>query len=228
MATEELRRTPPYGPAKGMLEGLRLLQRSSPSIVDQELLRAHGIARGNEYKVVGALRYLGLVDEEGRPTERARLLKARGAVQLLNLQQIVRDAYPTLFRKLDLRTATRDDIYNHFLADLGLAPEMAAKATRFFLELARAAGFQVGVERHGVDEQLADTRRAAASDSTASPRRARSTAAALPPSSLRASEGPTLNLVLPAEALSLSEEELAGFFRRVIRAWRAAATAAAS
>src|SRR5262245_29355248 len=88
LAVEEIRRTPPYGPARGMLEGLRLLQRTSPNVVDQELLRSQGIARGNEYKVVGALRYLGLIDEDGRPTDRARLLKARGPLLTLNLQQI--------------------------------------------------------------------------------------------------------------------------------------------
>ncbi|MCS6801852.1 MAG: DUF5343 domain-containing protein [Chloroflexota bacterium] len=221
MATEAVRRTPPYGPAKGMLEGLRLLQRTSPSIVDQELLRSHGIARGNEYKVVGALRYLGLIDEEGRPTERARLLKARGAVQLLNLQQIVRDAYPTLFRKLDLRAATRDDIYNHFLADLGLQPEMAAKATRFFLELARAAGFQVGIERaDSHDERTAELRRTAEPGSAS--RRTRTAQPRAVAAEGTRSDPPALSLVLPAEALSMSEEELAGFFGRLIRAWRTA------
>jgi hypothetical protein len=225
MATEELRRTPPYGPAKGMLEGLRLLQRTSPSIVDQELLRSQGIARGNEYKVVGALRYLGLVDEDGRPTDRARLLKARGPVQLLNLQQIVRDAYPTLFRKLDLRSATRDDIYNHFLADLGLQPEMAAKATRFFLELARAAGFQVGVDRaEGHDERMAELRRGGETAAARRPRAAAARTGAIELARSDAPASPTLSLVLPAETVSMSEEELAGYFGRVLRAWRAAAS----
>jgi hypothetical protein len=205
-----------------MLEGLRLLQRTSPSIVDQELLRANGIARGNEYKVVGALRYLGLVDEDGRPTERARLLKARGAVQTLNLQQIVREAYPTLFRKLDLRSATRDDIYNHFLADLGLQPEMAAKATRFFLELARAAGFQVGVDRTDThDERVIDLRR---TSEAAASRRPRATQPRPAPIEVARSDAPSLSIVLPSETVSMSEEELAGFFRRVLRAWRAAAS----
>lgn len=223
MATEALRRTPPYGPAKGMLEGLRLLQRTSPSIVDQELLRSQGIARGNEYKVIGALRYLGLIDEEGRPTERARLLKARGAVQLLNLQQIVREAYPTLFRKLDLRSATRDDVYNHFLADLGLQPEMAAKATRFFLELARAAGFQVGVDRaEGHDERVTDLRRP--SDLAGASRRPRPNQARPAPVELARNDSPTFSIVLPSETVAMSEEELASFLGRLIRAWRLAAS----
>ncbi|MFN8532709.1 MAG: DUF5343 domain-containing protein [Dehalococcoidia bacterium] len=221
MATEELRRTPPYGPAKGMLEGLRLLQRTSPNLVDQELLRTNGIARGNEYKVVGALRYLGLVDEDGRPTERARLLKARGAVQTLNLQQIVREGYPTLFRKLDMRTASRDDIYNHFLADLGLQPEMAAKATRFFLELARAAGLQIGVERSDLhDDRPLDLRRSAG-DAKARARVAPVRPAAI---EIQRSDAPTLSIVMPSETVSMSEDELAGFFGRVIRAWRTAAS----
>ena len=215
MAIEEIRRTPPYGPAKGMLEGLRLLQRLSPTVVDQELLRQHAIARGNEYKVIGALRYLGLVDEDGRPTDRARLLKAKGALLTLNLQQIVRDAYPTLFRRIDLKSTSRDDIYNHFLADLHLAPEMAAKATRFFIELARSAGFAIGTERPNGDHE--ESRRG--SSDPVPLRRPRLVTTPIEPAR---SGQPALSITLPTEALSMSEDDLAALFRRVVRAWNKA------
>jgi hypothetical protein len=202
-----------------MLEGLRLLQRTSPTVVDQNLLRQNGIARGNEYKVIGALRFLGLIDDDGHQTDRARLLKARGPLLTLNLQKVVREAYPSMFRKLDLRSATRDDIYNHFLADLGLQPEMASKATRFFLELVRAAGFTVGSERpEGADERIEDVRRAAAEPSAAGRRPLRTPARAASADAA----SPTLSVVLPAESLSMSEDELTALFSRVLRAWRRA------
>src|SRR5690242_15929661 len=44
---------PPYGPPAGMLQGLQLLQKGNVSRVDEELLKANGVAPGNEYKVVG-------------------------------------------------------------------------------------------------------------------------------------------------------------------------------
>jgi len=135
---------PPYGPAKGMIEGLRLLQRSNPAKVDEALLRAYGIAPHNEYKVVGALRYLDLIDEHGVPTGKSRLLKTRGAAFKLHLQDIIRAAYRDLFASVPAAEATRERIYNYFVAEEGLAGEMATKATRFFAEVCRLAEISLG------------------------------------------------------------------------------------
>src|SRR3989304_1383343 len=131
---------PPYGPARGMLEGLRLLQKTTPARVDAAFLRTHNIAPGNEYKVVGSLRFLGLVDEEGSPTDTSRLLKTRGPAQTQGLQQIVRAAYGELLSSMDLAQATKEEIYNHFITEAGVGPEMAAKTTRFFIDLCLEAG----------------------------------------------------------------------------------------
>ena len=135
---------PPYGPAKGMIQGLELLQRSNPARVDEALLRVHGIAPHNEYKVVGALRYLGVIDEHGVPTAKSRLLKTRGAAFKLHLQDIIRTAYADLFASIPAGEATREKIYNYFVTEVGLAGEMATKASRFFIEICRLAEINLG------------------------------------------------------------------------------------
>lgn len=210
---------PPYGPARGMLEGLHLLQRMSPARVDAAFLRAHHIAPGNEYKVVGSLRYLGLIDEDGRPTEKSRLLKTRGPAYLQGLQQIVRTAYQGLFSSLNLVQATREEIYNYFITEAGVGPEMAAKTTRFFIDLCQEAGIILspGLRKKGISGRQAEPR--AASTPGSRPQSKKGTADPL-------KGGPQqpfpLVFALTPEMARLDEEELVEFFRKMKLAFRRA------
>ena len=134
---------PPYGPSRGMLQALHLLRRTTPTRIDSDYLRVNKIAPGNEYKVVGALRYLDLIDDDGKPTENSRLLKTKGATYTLALQDIVRKAYSGIFRGLKPNEITRENIYNHFVAQGGLGAEMATKATRFLVKLCKLAEIEL-------------------------------------------------------------------------------------
>jgi len=128
------------------LQALELMRRASSQKVDGSFLRRHGIAPGNEYKVVGALRYLGLIDEEGRPTEKSRLLKTKGAAFTSALKDIIRHAYRGLFQWLAERGSSPDEIYNYFVTQEGLGVEMATKTTRFFIQLCHLAEIDLGFE----------------------------------------------------------------------------------
>ena len=134
---------PPYGPTRGTLQSLQLLRRTTPVRIDSDFLRVNKVAPGNEYKVVGALRFLNLIDEDGRPTENSRLLKTKGATYTLALQEIVRNAYSGVFQTLKPDEITRDAIYNYFVTDGGLGAEMATKATRFLLKLCKQAEIEI-------------------------------------------------------------------------------------
>ena len=140
---QDRRPIPPYGPTGSTIRGIELLGRITPAKVDSALLHAHRVAPGNEYKVVAALRFLGLIDPEGRPTERVRLLKARGPVFALGLQEMLRQAYGGIFARLNLREASREQLYNHFVTEEGMGAEMAAKATRVFEALCRLAKIEL-------------------------------------------------------------------------------------
>jgi len=139
---------PPYGPTKGTLQALQLLRRTTPSRVDSDFLRVNKIAPGNEYKVVGALRYMKLIDDDGRLTDNSRLLKTKGATYTLALQDIVRSAYSGVFRGLRPDEITRDGIYNYFVTEGGLGAEMATKATRFLIKLCRLAEIEIFAEQN--------------------------------------------------------------------------------
>jgi hypothetical protein len=120
-----------------------MLRRTTPARIDSDFLRVNKIAPGNEYKVVGALRYLDLIDDDGRPTENSRMLKTKGATYTLALQEIVRKAYSGVFHRLKPKEITRDGIYNYFVTEGGLGAEMATKATRFLIRLCRLAEIEI-------------------------------------------------------------------------------------
>lgn len=220
---------PPYGPTRGMLEGLQLLQRMAPTRVDEVFLRTHKVAPGNEYKVVGALRYLGLIDEQGRPTDQCRLLRTRGPAFKLALQGIIKNAYRDLFESTDLSHDPRDQVYNYFVTKLGLGPEMATKAARFFISLCQWAEIEMGEDP--------PRRRGRRPGSTASATGPRPTRRSTQRTTARSEEPgaptavPTVQapfvFALTPEMARLSEEELASLFRKVTSALRRAFPGAA-
>lgn len=138
---------PPYGPTTGTIQALQMMRKATPATkVDGDFLRANKIAPGNEYKVVGALRFLGVIDDDGRLTEKSRALKTVGSAFTLALQDIIHSAYRALFRYLDINKASKDDIYNYFITEARLGAEMAAKAARFFITLCRMAQIELNTE----------------------------------------------------------------------------------
>lgn len=213
---------PPYGPVGGTLQGLTSLQRSSVVRIDEDFLRSNRIAPGNEYKVVSALKFLGAIDEDGRPTESGRAFRAKGPTYTFALQEAVKRSYSLLFSKVDLLTATKDDIYNHFVMDWGLGTEMAVKASRFFLEICRVADI-------GMSPSLSSgrRRRSASPASRLKPRSARpAKAQKAPDKGVDSAEGgdfyPPIILALTPETAKMDEQELAELFRKMVSAFRRA------
>lgn len=194
---------PPYGPTRGMLQALELMRRVSPAKVDGNLLRRNQIAPGNEYKVVGALRYLGLIDEEGRPTERCRLLKSKGSAFTSALKDIVRNAYRALFRWLGEKGSSPEEIYNYFLTEEGLGAEMATKTTRFFIQLCRLAEIDLGFNTRIRGGRNVEMEKGKAG------RRSRAE------NNLRISSHFPFILALTPEVASMDTEELAKLFQKL-------------
>ena len=196
---------PPYGPTEGMLQGIELMHRLSPTKVDAKLLKNNGVAPNNEYKVVGALKYLNIIDEDGRPTEKSRLLKTRGPSYLLALQDIVKTAYRDLFDQLDMRNATKDQIHNYFVTDLGMGIEMAAKASRFFISLCQQADLSINPDLTTSRETVtSDKRKAGTTAKKRTATRKRETLAESPSFDL----SPTFMLAITPETANMELDEL--------------------
>lgn len=212
---------PPYGPTEGMLQGIELMHRLSPTKVDAKLLKNNGVAPNNEYKVVGALKYLNIIDEDGRPTEKSRLLKTRGPSYLLALQDIVKTAYRDLFDQLDMRNATKDQIHNYFVTDLGMGIEMAAKASRFFISLCQQADLSINpVLTTSRETVTSDKRKAGTTAKKRTATRKRETLAESPSFDL----SPTFVLAITPETANMELDELTALFKKIRRAMKRAAT----
>ncbi|MFC1906056.1 DUF5343 domain-containing protein [Chloroflexota bacterium] len=210
---------PPYGPTEGMLQGIELMHRLSPTKVDAKLLKTNGVAPGNEYKVVGALKYLNIIDEDGKPTTKSRLLKTRGPSYLLALQDIVKTAYKDVFSEVDMRTASKNQIHNYFVTDLGLGIEMAVKASRFFISLCQQADLSINPD-------LITARDASASDVKKSVPAAKKRLTARKretfPESPLLPLSPTFVLAITPETAAMGLDELTALFKKINRAMKLA------
>lgn len=205
--------TLPYGPTRGMLQALQLMRKTTPPKVDGNFLRMNRIAPGNEYKVVGALRFLGIIDDEGRPTEKSRLLKTKGEAFTSALRDIVRNAYKGLFQHLGSGKKSPEDIYNYFVTEEELGAEMATKATRFFVQLCHLAEIDLGFDSKGKPANKASKKETANAS--------RRNESAQMESSPYFPQFP-LVLALTPELASMDTEQLADFFRKLRLALRKA------
>jgi hypothetical protein len=196
---------PPYGPTTGTIQALQLMRKATPPKVDGDFLRTHKIAPGNEYKVVGALRFLGLIDDNGTPMEKSRLLKTMGSTFTVALQEIVRSAYRELFHYLDVKKATKEDVYNYFITESKLGTEMAAKAARFFITLCRMAQIELS------SDSQASSRSASGKGAANGRRRANDDRTQLKDST------PTIPLILALtpEMAKMDIEQLTDLFRKL-------------
>ncbi len=196
--------TLPYGPTKGMIQALQLMRKSTPPRLDGNFLRLNKVAPGNEYKVIGALRFLGVIDDEGKPTDKSRLLKTKGTTFNNALQDIVKNAYRDVFQWMNGASCTHDDVYNHFITAHGLGPEMAAKTTRFFMQLCQLAEIDLGIK--GKEKPSAFARK------SSNGRQRRDTGQFI---QVPGSAGFPLLLALTPEMAAMEVEELAQFFKKL-------------
>ena len=196
--------TLPYGPTKGMMQALHLMRKTTPPRIDGNFLRLNKVAPGNEYKVIGALRFLGIIDDEGRPTEKSRLLKTKGETFTSALQDIIRTAYGDVFRRVNGGGCSQEDIYNHFITANGLGPEMAAKTTRFFVQLCQLA--EIDLKINGKEKPVSAVNNR--------PNGHRKSGAGQMPQVQGPSSFPLI-LALTPEMAAMETEELTRFFRKL-------------
>ena len=114
---------------------------STPKKVDTGLLLDYGVAKGNVFAMMSALKFLGLVDNEGKPTPAFGSIQVMGDEFVSNLREIVNTAYGDLFARLDVSRDSREHIRNYFSRNY--SPSQSNKATILFLDLCKEAGIPV-------------------------------------------------------------------------------------
>ncbi|HLJ66766.1 MAG TPA: DUF5343 domain-containing protein [Chloroflexota bacterium] len=130
-------RRAPYAPISALERFLeRIRDRGVPDHVDFYFLQRLNVASNNEYSLLSALKFLGVVDDRGRPTHSYRLLQTTDRFRD-TLRHLVVTAYRPVF-EAGADTWTDDDLVNFFR--VSSSPSQAKNAARFFRAVCTLAG----------------------------------------------------------------------------------------
>lgn len=123
---------------------LEIFSKTRPERIDQNFLVKYGIPSGSTFSVLSALRFLNIIDENGNVLEPQMLVRLGNQQERASAQrEIVETAYADLIRQHDIEQATVADV-DMFFQYQGMSPNVSIKAARFFMWLAKEAGFKVG------------------------------------------------------------------------------------
>jgi len=138
------RQKPPYGSVKWYKMILDIVRRRKPTVIDKDFLRINQIAPGNEAKVLVGLRFLGIIDENGNPTELIDTLRTLNEDEFRkSLREIVNKAYADLFDKLVLEKASFTDLVTYFMQVYDMSEAVAEQAAHCFIFFCHESGISL-------------------------------------------------------------------------------------
>ena len=138
--SSEKQAQPPYGSVKWYDDFFKLLERITIDKVNASFLKANKIASGNEYKLITGLKFLGLIDKDGKAKERMSGLRVVGEEFTKNFEKMVREAYPVLLKRItSLEKAEPQDVINCLITDYKMARSTATMGAKIFVFLAQKA-----------------------------------------------------------------------------------------
>jgi hypothetical protein len=149
--TEERRAVPPYLSYKTFMNFINgMAETTIPMRIDRDLLNnLSGAAQGH---LLASLKYLELIDAEGKPDERlSALARSQGEERKQLLLDILKKSYPFLFTNdFDVQRATGRLMHEKF-TEAGASGDTVRKAIAFFLTAAEAAGIPISphIKRSG-------------------------------------------------------------------------------
>ena len=123
---------------------LAVIQRQNPSVIDSAFLSQ--IAPSNEGKLLAQLKFLHVIDEQGKPTRLLPALNMVGDEQKKGFQEIAREAYGDLIEEVKVERAVPDDAVNFFIRKYAFTRDKAVNAARFFLYLAEKGSMPMSLE----------------------------------------------------------------------------------
>jgi len=135
--------TPPYTSYRTFRTFIDdLHEHGLPSRVDRSVLTRFSGVVGTQ--LMHALRFLGLIEDDGRPTRRlAELVEAHGAGRWPEaILALIREAYAPMFA-IDLEAATPSHFHGAFRKAFPAADAVVQKCVTFFLYAANDAGVAI-------------------------------------------------------------------------------------
>lgn len=135
------KRLPPYVSYRTFRNFFDGLQQGIPARIDRSYW-SDRLSGSTGIQLMAALRFLGLVDANGIPTNRLRqLAAARGTQRAEVLRQMTNEAYAFLLQEtFETQTATYSQLEECFHRTFELTGDVSRKCIKFFVALASDAG----------------------------------------------------------------------------------------
>lgn len=137
--TEEIKNKKPipaYVPFRTFLSALESLEHGVPNIIDRTVWPTYsGLYQS---QTMGAFRFLGLIDDRGKPTDDLQKLVEDKDNRKTHLRRILERSYSALVKR-DLTKMTPAS-FNAAMEEYGATGDTHRKVTSFFLQAAKYAG----------------------------------------------------------------------------------------
>jgi hypothetical protein len=132
---------PPYFSSVTFSNFIEAHRRTQPTRFDRSIMS--NVAGGDQARILKALRFFGLSDEEDRPTKAFEGLESLDGDQMQAAwAALLRQAYPFLFSGFDLEKATHSQLEERF-REQAIQGDTVRKAVGFFIGMARLAGLSL-------------------------------------------------------------------------------------
>lgn len=202
MAEKQKKVSPPYATFGAFVSFLNKMRETSvPSRIDPSVF---GNASGSvSYSVIAALKYLRLIEDDGKPTKTfSALVNASDDARAPILSEVIRNGYPSLFGgSLDLKNATSAEFDEHMRKEFDVQGSTVDKIAAFFILAAKLAG--IPLSPHLVARKAVSS--SSSSKKSAKQRKKDDEADASPPD-----EGPPAKPIITEKALEYRLVDLMG------------------
>jgi hypothetical protein len=132
---------PPYVSYRTFYNFLERLQQRVPSRIDRSYW-GDLLSGSTGTQLMAALRFLNLIDVNGKPTEKLKpLVAAKGDIRTQLLRKITNESYNFVCgSSLDLGNATYAELRDVFHENFRLTDDVSRKCVKFFIALAKDSG----------------------------------------------------------------------------------------
>jgi len=137
---------PPYGKTAWYKAFFDLIRRQKFERIDKEIIGLNIVKGPNATMLFNGIRFLGLIEEDGKVTEKLESLRRMGNEFKQNLRKVIEEAYSDLFSKVVLEKARPDDLFNYFAKYYKYGAAAADSTMKIFVFFCREAEIPISDE----------------------------------------------------------------------------------
>lgn len=139
-STAQTELKPPYGNVKWYRDFFELIRKKPYDVFGKDIIELNIIKGPNATMLFNGLRFLGLLEENGKVTDKFESLRRLGDEFKENLKKVVTEAYGLLFSKVDVESAKPEYLFNFFSEYYKCGKSTAFLSTKIFVYLCQEAG----------------------------------------------------------------------------------------